>query len=130
MTAATATRSPTSWAVTKPGTDDGAMPANVSLKARPTVTAGFANDVDEVHQYAAPMYAPTAQGITVDRPPRTSAKISTTSPAVATTSDSRRVPPLRWCWDQLTSASPYIALARTAPQIAPASCVGMYTPSC
>ncbi len=89
MTAATATRSPTSWAVRKPGTDDGAMPANVSLKARPTVTAGFANDVDEVHQYAAPMYAPTAQGITVDRPPRTSAKISTTSPAVATTSDSR-----------------------------------------
>ncbi len=31
------------------------MPAKVSLKMRPTVTAGFANDVEDVNQYAAPM---------------------------------------------------------------------------
>jgi hypothetical protein len=44
-----------SWATTKPGTDAGAIPAKVSLKMRPMLTAGLANDVDEVNQYAAPM---------------------------------------------------------------------------
>jgi hypothetical protein len=34
----------------KPGTEPGAIPANVSVNARPIVTAGFANDVDEVNQ--------------------------------------------------------------------------------
>ena len=42
------------------GADTGAIPANVSEKIRPTVTAGLANDVELVNQYAAPMYAPTA----------------------------------------------------------------------
>ncbi len=46
---------PTSWAPTKAGTEAGAIPANVFVNARPTVTAGFANDVDDVNQYAAPM---------------------------------------------------------------------------
>jgi hypothetical protein len=41
--------------MTKPATDAGAMPAKVSLNARPIVTAGLANDVDDVNQYAAPM---------------------------------------------------------------------------
>ncbi len=41
---------PMSWARTKPGTEPGEMPAKVSEKTRPTVTAGFANDVDEVNQ--------------------------------------------------------------------------------
>ena len=40
---------------TKPGTEAGAMPAKVSVNARPTVTAGLAKVVDEVNQYAAPM---------------------------------------------------------------------------
>jgi len=31
------------------------MPANVSLNERAIVTAGFANDVDAVNQYAAAM---------------------------------------------------------------------------
>ena len=31
------------------------MPANVSEKIRPIVTAGLANEVEEVNQYAAPM---------------------------------------------------------------------------
>ena len=39
----------------KAGTETGAMPAKVSLKMRPTVTAGFANEVEDVNQYAAPM---------------------------------------------------------------------------
>jgi hypothetical protein len=35
--------------------DVGAMPAKVSEKIRPTVTAGFANEVELVNQYAAPI---------------------------------------------------------------------------
>jgi hypothetical protein len=34
------------------GASTGRMPANVSVNARATVTAGFANDVDAVNQYA------------------------------------------------------------------------------
>jgi hypothetical protein len=36
-------------------TPPGAIPANVSDSERATVTAGFANDVDAVNQYAAVM---------------------------------------------------------------------------
>ncbi|MGH3568135.1 MAG: hypothetical protein ACRDRH_19330 [Pseudonocardia sp.] len=37
------------------GTEAGAIPAKVSLKIRSMVTAGLANDVEEVNQYAALM---------------------------------------------------------------------------
>jgi hypothetical protein len=46
--AATAIAPPTSWATTNGGTDEGAIPANVSVNAQPMVTAGFANDVEAV----------------------------------------------------------------------------------
>ena len=36
------------------------MPANVSLSERAIVTAGLANEVDAVNQYAATMYPATA----------------------------------------------------------------------
>ena len=65
------------------------MPAKVSEKMRPTVTAGLANDVELVNQYAAPMYAPTAGAASAPRPLRTSAKISATRNVVATTSATR-----------------------------------------
>ena len=39
----------------EPGRIDGRIPANVSLAARAIVTAGLANDVDAVNQYAAVM---------------------------------------------------------------------------
>ena len=38
-----------------PGTDDGAMPANVFESIRANVTAGFAKLVDDVKKYAAAM---------------------------------------------------------------------------
>jgi hypothetical protein len=38
------------WATINPGTSTGCIPANVSLNARATVTAGFAKDVDAVNQ--------------------------------------------------------------------------------
>ena len=46
---------PANWAATNRGTSTGRMPANVSLRALAMVTAGFANDVDAVNQYAAVM---------------------------------------------------------------------------
>ena len=39
------------------------MPAKVFDKDRPTLTAGFAKLVDEVHQYAAVIHAGTKYGI-------------------------------------------------------------------
>ena len=38
------------WATTNTGTDDGRMPAKVSVRVRATVTAGLANVVDDVNQ--------------------------------------------------------------------------------
>ncbi len=48
-------RAPTIWAAMNPGAELGAMPAKVSEKIRPIVTAGLANEVELVNQYAAPM---------------------------------------------------------------------------
>lgn len=45
----------TNCAAIKPGTSEGRIPAKVSLKARASVTAGFAKEVEEVNQYAAVM---------------------------------------------------------------------------
>ena len=41
---------PASWATMKPGTSAGRIPANVSVAARASVTAGLANDVEDVNQ--------------------------------------------------------------------------------
>src|SRR6266581_4603739 len=43
-----AAAAPRSWATIKPGTSLGLMPAKVSLIERASVTAGLANDVDDV----------------------------------------------------------------------------------
>ena len=53
--AAAARARPSSCASTNPGTEAGEIPAKVLVNARPMVTAGFANEVDEVNQYAAPI---------------------------------------------------------------------------
>src|SRR6185369_17085696 len=47
-----ATIPPASWARTKPGASTGRIPAKVSLSERATVTAGLANEVEAVNQYA------------------------------------------------------------------------------
>jgi hypothetical protein len=41
---------PATCAARNPGTSSGRTPANVSVKERATVTAGFANDVEAVNQ--------------------------------------------------------------------------------
>jgi len=52
---ASPTPAPISSATTNPGTLDGAIPEKLSLNIRPKAAAGFAKDVEEVNQYAAPM---------------------------------------------------------------------------
>ncbi len=47
---AVAATAPTIWAAMKPGACAGWMPENVSVKARATVTAGLANEVEAVNQ--------------------------------------------------------------------------------
>jgi hypothetical protein len=44
-------------------TESGAMPAKVLVNIRPTVTAGLANDVDEVKNAALPIQAAIAIGM-------------------------------------------------------------------
>ena len=44
------TARPTSSATTNGGADEGAMPAKVSVKMRPMVTAGSAKEVELVNQ--------------------------------------------------------------------------------
>ena len=82
---AVAAAAPASCAAMNPGASAGRIPANVSLAARASVTAGFANDVDEVNQYAAVMYAPTAKGVTSGRR-REQPQMTAKRPNVATNS--------------------------------------------
>ena len=57
---AVAATAPANCAATKPGASVGRMPLNVSVAALARVTAGLANEVEAVNQYAAVIYAPTA----------------------------------------------------------------------
>jgi len=50
-----ATIAPQSSAAIKPGRSAGRIPEKVLLSERAIATAGFANDVDDVNQYAAVM---------------------------------------------------------------------------
>lgn len=49
-------------AMMKPGKSSGLMPEKVFVSERAIETAGLANDVDAVNQYAAVMYKPTSHG--------------------------------------------------------------------
>ena len=55
-----ASTAPAIWAAIKPGAWPGMMPENVSVKALAMVTAGLANDVDDVNQYPDVINSPTA----------------------------------------------------------------------
>ena len=98
----------------------GAIPPNVSENVRPTVTSGFANDVELVNQYAAPMYAPTAAADNAARPVLASVKINAINPAVATTSPTRWPVVNRSLVEISIAALSYMTFARTAAKIPPA----------
>ena len=76
---------PANCAATKGSTSSGRMPAKVSERERAMVTAGLANEVDDVNQYAAAMYAATANGTTLARW-REQPQITQSRPKVATNS--------------------------------------------
>ena len=87
----------------------------------PRLTAGFANDVDAVNQYAATMYAATASGVIAGRVRPT--QITTPSRQNVATALLISMPePARTVWDQLTTGSSNIAFASIAPAIALATC--------
>ena len=110
---------------TNAGIELGAMPAKVFENVRAIVTAGLAKLVDDVNQYAAPMYAPTANGAADPRPERATPKIDEQQPAVATASASQSPPPDRVLVDHSTAGSENIRLARIAPAMPPAIWAGM-----
>jgi hypothetical protein len=64
------------------GTSIGRIPEKVLERERAIVTAGLANEVDAVYQYAAVMYAATAYG-TADARCREHPKMTSTRPNVA-----------------------------------------------
>src|SRR5437764_11885002 len=96
------------------GTSIGRMPVNVFVTARARVTAGFANEVDDVNQYAAVIYAPTANGTTADRC-REQLQITASRPNVATNSLSASGKPARTCSDTEKIGSPNIRSAIATP---------------
>src|SRR5882672_1924653 len=101
------------------------MPAKVLVNERAKVTAGFANDVDAVNQYAAVMYAPTANAVNcgcfLETP-----QITESSPNVATSSLKSCAGPLRTCCEAEKTTSPNIKCAAATPPKAPTTCATRY----
>src|SRR5262249_42143554 len=123
---AVASAAPTSCATTKPGTSWGRIPAKVSVAARARVTAGFAKLVEDVNQYAAAMYAPTANGTALERR-RAHPQITDRRPKVATSSPRSCGAPARAWVDAEKIGSSNIASANATPAYAPAIWAATYT---
>src|SRR5277367_2648537 len=100
-----AAAAPANCANKNPGISTGRIPANVSLNPLAIVTAGLANEVEEVNQYAAVMYAPTANGTTFDRV-REHPQITESNPNVAINSLNHCAGPVRACCEKETGVSP------------------------
>src|SRR5580704_17858590 len=109
----------------KPGTDAGAMPANVLENIRPMLIAGLAKLAELVKKYAAPMYAPTAAGALAPRLVRAREKITSSRPSVAMISERKCGPVARCFVEIVTCDSANMPLAASAPRMQPAICVGM-----
>ncbi len=98
---------PMSWAAMNHGASAGRIPENVLVNDRARVTAGLANEVDAVNQYAPVMYAPTANATESERD-RLQPQMTESSPNVATNSLNSCAAPARTCWDAEKSGSPNI----------------------
>src|SRR5271167_3462125 len=108
-----------------PGASAGRIPANVSLAERASVTAGLANEVDDVNQYAPVTYAPTANGTSEDRR-RAQPQMTQSSPNVATNSLKSCAPPALTWREALKTGSPNIRCAAATPANAPTTCAATY----
>ena len=69
--------------------------------------------------------AATAAGAVADRPVRARAKITSTSPQVATSSANRCAGLARWWLEMLIAVRANMPLAAIAPTMQPAICAGM-----
>ena len=97
------------------------MPVQVSVSARARVTAGLAKDAEAVKKMAAPIQAPTAPGTASPRSVWTSAKMTSSSPPVATASPATMPRPSRGVVATATAARLNIRLVATVPTAAPAT---------
>src|SRR5882672_3609640 len=109
-----------------PGASAGRIPANVSLAERARVTAGLANDVDAVNQYAAVMYPATAKGTIIGEGPRAQPQMTASNPNVATNSLNIWAGPERTCCDAKNNGSSNITWAAATPAKAPTTCPTRY----
>src|SRR6185369_657332 len=82
-----------------------------------------------VNQYAAAMYAPTANAASDARPARTTPRITINNPKVATNSPTQSDPDDRVCVDTSTAEMSNITFATMQPNKAPSTCTTMYTPA-
>src|SRR6185436_9179482 len=96
------------------GASAGRIPAKVSVADRASVTAGLANEVEAVNQYAAVMYAPTAKG-TADGRAREVPQMTASRPKVATSSLSACAPPARAWVEAAKIGSPNMPCAIATP---------------
>ena len=104
---AVAAAAPSNCAPMNPGASEGRIPLKVSVAALASVTAGLANEVDAVNQYAAVMYAPTANATARGRS-REQPHITDINPNVATNSLNVWATPARAWRDAENSGSPNI----------------------
>ena len=96
------------------------MPVNVSLSIRASVTAGFANAVEDVKRSAAAMNAPTETAMApLLRPARTIRKMSSTSTAVTAASDAMSGMPSRPFTESATAGRPKVRFAIMTPMAPP-----------
>lgn len=100
----------------------GRIPVIVSLNERATVTAGFANEVEDVSHDAARIYAATANGTTVDLWSREQPQITAIKPKVAINSPSHCEAPVRVFVDAKKTGRSNIVFAAATPNSAPANC--------
>src|SRR5262245_946195 len=100
------------------GASAGRIPANVSVAERASVTAGLANDVEAVNQYAAVMYEATAKG-TAEQRRRAQPQITASSPKVATNSLNACAGPERMCRDAKNTGISNMRCAAATPANAP-----------
>ena len=84
------------------------------------VTAGFANDVDDVKKYADPIQAGTRIAPRRPLPVRVSAPMMSSRPPVATISPSQMGPPSRTRVDACHAGRSNMAFASATPATAPA----------
>lgn len=102
--------------------DPGAMPENVFVNTRPKVTAGLANEVDDVKKYAEPIQAATETGIHLSRLRWLSTPITVSNPAVAKTSPIKVPTDALECSEICMAGKLNMAFATIAPAAAPSSC--------